>query len=62
MILGQLIKSWRKDHDLSLRAASHQIGLDLNALHRLESGKSCDATNLVKVLAWAFKPMSKKSS
>jgi len=39
---------------LSLRAASRQIGLDLNALHRLECGKTCDGANLVKVLKWSF--------
>jgi len=54
MILGQLIKSWRKDKDLSLRAASRLIGLDLNALHRLESGRPCDGVNLAKVLKWSF--------
>lgn len=54
MILGQLIKSWRKDHDISLRSASRQIGLDLNALHRLENGRPCDGANLVKVLKWSF--------
>ena len=54
MILGQVIKSWRKEHDVSLREASKQIGLNLNALHRLENGKTCDGDNLVRVLNWLF--------
>jgi transcriptional regulator with XRE-family HTH domain len=54
MILGELIKSWRKDHEVSLREAAKMMGLDLNALHRLEHGKTCDGENLVRVLKWTF--------
>ena len=62
MILGDVIKSWRKEHDVSLREASKQIGLNLNALHRLENGKIGDGENLVRVLTWLFliqKPKTK---
>lgn len=54
MILGQVIKSWRKDQDVSLREAAKMMGLNLNALHRLENGRTCDGDNLVRVLKWLF--------
>jgi hypothetical protein len=30
------------------------MGLNLNALHRLENGRTCDGDNLVRVLKWLF--------
>ena len=56
MILGQLIKAYRKDNAVSLRKLALEIGMDYTVLSRFENGETTGLTidNFHKILLWVF--------
>lgn len=56
MMLGQLLKAWRKMHKCSRRKLAGQIGVDHVTLGRIEDGESQSVSldNLNKIIRWIF--------
>jgi DNA-binding XRE family transcriptional regulator len=52
MNLAHIIRSWRCHKELTLDEAAQQIGIDRNALHRLERGKAINQAAYARVLGW----------
>jgi transcriptional regulator with XRE-family HTH domain len=55
MILGDMIVLWRIVNELSVRQLAKEIGVDFNALNRLERGKPVGLANFITILAWLTK-------
>jgi len=53
-MIADVVKTWRRMNGLSLREASEKIGIDRNALYRLEDGKPVNMRSFAKVLRWLF--------
>jgi transcriptional regulator with XRE-family HTH domain len=51
-LLGDLIRSRRKAHGLSLREAADQIGVSAPTLQRVEAGQPPNSSNLVRIATW----------
>ena len=60
MILPQLLKLYRQDHELSLRQAARLIGMDHSALHRFEGGRSLDQKQFARLLTWVLNGPGKR--
>lgn len=56
MMLGQLLKAWRKMHKCSRRKLAGLIGVDHVTLGRIEDGESQSVSldNLNKIIRWIF--------
>lgn len=52
MRLGLFMKRWRSSHDTPLRELAKQLGISAATLSRIEQGKQCDATTLMKIFNW----------
>jgi len=53
--LGHVLRAWRMENSLGVRAAAKIIGTSHATLSRLENGKTCDAKTLAAVLFWLLK-------
>lgn len=54
MNLANIIRAWRHHEELTLDEAAGRIGIDRNALYRLEHGKAVNQASLATVLRWAL--------
>lgn len=54
MKLGQVIRRWRRNSDIGLRAAAREIGISHGTLSRIERGEEMDGQTLAKILRWLF--------
>ena len=54
MMIANLIRAWRHHEELTLNDAAARIGIDRNALYRLESGKAVNQAALTIVIRWAL--------
>lgn len=52
IILGDVLRKWRRASDLSLKDASLKMGVTLNTLSRIERGEAMDGKTLARILAW----------
>lgn len=52
--MATVIRAWRHHEELSIREAAVRIGIDRNALNRIESGEGVSALTLTRVLTWLF--------
>jgi transcriptional regulator with XRE-family HTH domain len=52
MNVAKVIRGWRSDERLSLRQAADCIGIDYNALWRLEKGESVNQGTLITIWRW----------
>lgn len=62
--LGNLLKTWRLKHDLTLRDLANEIGISHTTLMRIEEGRNCDATTFYEIMGRLFKevePQTNKS-
>lgn len=59
MQLGELIQFWRRVKGMSLREASHDMGVSLDVLFRFENGHAIDGTRLSRILAWSLKEIKR---
>ena len=55
MKLGQVIRKYRVNSELSLRDVGKEIGIGAATLMRLEQGRDPDGATLAKVLVWLTK-------
>jgi hypothetical protein len=52
MRIGEAVKAWRWKHEESLRSCAKTIGINHNALLRLESGEEISEKSFAAVLRW----------
>jgi transcriptional regulator with XRE-family HTH domain len=50
--MATVIRAWRHHEELSVREAAVRIGIDRNALTRIESGEGVNGATLARVLNW----------
>jgi len=54
MRLGIMIKAWRNQNKIGVRACSNMIGISAATLSRIERGKEYDSGTMRKLLLWIF--------
>ncbi len=54
MILGPMLKSYRRSEKLSLRQLARVIGVGHTVLHRFENGSNITARQLTQIYSWVF--------
>jgi transcriptional regulator with XRE-family HTH domain len=54
MMVGTMIRCWRRIEDVGLRDAAKQIGVSHGTLSRIERGDQMDAYTMMKLLRWLF--------
>jgi len=54
MKVGDVIKCWRRIHDIGVREAAKEIGVSHGTLSRIERGERVEGGTLVKVFQWLF--------
>ena len=54
MMIGTMIRCWRRIEDVGLREAATQIGVSHGTLSRIERGDQMDAYTMMKLLRWLF--------
>ncbi len=52
MRLGAILRKWRYANERSLRDLGREIGISAATLLRIESGRECDSTTLMKIFNW----------
>lgn len=52
--MATVIRGWRHHEELSIREAATMIGIDRNALTRIESGEGISGVTLTRLLTWLF--------
>ena len=52
MNISDVVTGWRKHNKLSIRKAAEVIGIDKNALFRMEQGKPVNQAALLQVWRW----------
>lgn len=50
--LGDVLRKYRHMRELGIREMAKEIGVSYPTLHRIESGRVCDASTLKKILIW----------
>ena len=53
--LGRMLRCYRQMNEHELRSMAKEVGVSAATLMRIEHGRECDASTLVKVLQWAMK-------
>lgn len=59
MMLGEVIRGWRRDEFKNIRSAAKAIGISTATLSRLENGKSVNGHVMVTVMLWLFQSPNK---
>lgn len=54
MNLGDILRSWRYHHELTLREAARRIGVSVSVLDRLERGANLVEPTRSRLLRWLF--------
>lgn len=54
MMVGTMIRCWRRIEDVGIREAAKQIGVSHGTLSRIERGDQMDAYTMMKLLRWLF--------
>lgn len=54
MMVGTMIRCWRRIEDVGIREAAQQIGVSHGTLSRIERGEQMDAATMMKLLRWLF--------
>lgn len=54
MMIGTMIRCWRRIEDVGIREAARQIGVSHGTLSRIERGDQMDAYTMIKLLRWLF--------
>ncbi len=52
-MIGEMLKSYRKLHDLGMRDVAKRIGISVATLSRIEAGKAIDGRTMLKLL-WSM--------
>jgi transcriptional regulator with XRE-family HTH domain len=52
MNISDIIRAWRHHHELTIREAAERIGIDRNALYRIEHGESVNQATLFQMWRW----------
>jgi transcriptional regulator with XRE-family HTH domain len=52
MRLAEVLRSWRKMKDLSIRDVAHSVGVSAATLSRIERGENMDGVTLAKIFKW----------
>lgn len=55
MILGEVLRKWRRATDIGVREAAANIGVSAATLSRIERGENMDGIVLAKVLVWLLR-------
>lgn len=59
MMVGTMIRCWRRIEDIGIRDAARQIGVSHGTLSRIERGDQMDAYTMMKLLRWLFEDTGK---
>lgn len=54
--LGRMIRCYRQMNERELRTVAKEIGISAATLMRIEHGRECDASTLMKILQWMMEP------
>lgn len=54
MMLPKLVRSYREQHNISVRGLAKIIGVDYSTLFRFECGKEITVSTWVKIVKWAL--------
>jgi transcriptional regulator with XRE-family HTH domain len=54
MMVGTMIRCWRRIEDVGIREAAKQIGVSHGTLSRIERGDQMDAYTMMKLMRWLF--------
>ena len=57
-MIGEVIKAFRKVHNMSLREFAKRHGMSAATAYRIESGKPMDQRTMARLIAWLFEPNS----
>lgn len=61
MMVGTMIRCWRRIEDVGIREAAKQIGVSHGTLSRIERGEQMDAYTMMKLLRWLFDEKAAKN-
>lgn len=62
MKLGEVLRCWRKQHNLSIRDLATELGVSKGTLSRIERGMPMTGAVLARVLHWLTSPHLQKES
>lgn len=62
MMVGTMIRCWRRIEDVGIREAAQQIGVSHGTLSRIERGERMDAVTMMKLLRWLFEGDTKNGN
>lgn len=60
MILGEVLRKWRRMSDLTVRQAAAEVGLSVATFSRIERGESMDARTLATIFTWLTREVEEK--
>lgn len=60
MMVGTMIRCWRRIEDIGIREAAKEIGVSHGTLSRIERGDQMDAYTMMKLLRWLFEAKNAK--